>query len=36
MLSLFFIDEVAKYHDYNQEDKKGEYAHLFKEEYEKI
>ena len=36
VLSLFFIDEVAKYRDYNQEDGKGEYARLFEEEYEKI
>lgn len=36
VLSLFFIDEVAKYRDYNQEDEKGEYARLFEEEYERI
>lgn len=32
-LSLFFIDEVKKYRDYDQEDTKGEYAHIFEEEY---
>lgn len=34
VLSLFFIDEVAKYRDYKQEDEKGEYARIFEEEYE--
>jgi len=34
VLSLFFIDEVAKYRDYNQSDEKGEYARIFEEEYE--
>ena len=33
VLSLFFIDEVAKYRDYEAEDEKGEYACLFEEEY---
>ncbi|RUT78428.1 type III restriction-modification system endonuclease [Ancylomarina longa] len=33
VLSLFFIDEVAKYRDYKQEDEKGEYARVFEEEY---
>ena len=33
VLSLFFIDEVAKYRDYGQEDTKGEYARVFEEEY---
>lgn len=33
VLSLFFIDEVAKYRDYSQEDEKGEYARIFEEEY---
>lgn len=33
-LSLFFIDEVAKYRDYKQVDEKGEYARVFEEEYE--
>ncbi|MGI9345156.1 MAG: restriction endonuclease subunit R, partial [Gammaproteobacteria bacterium] len=32
-LSLFFIDEVVKYRDYNTEDNKGEYARIFEEEY---
>jgi type III restriction enzyme len=34
VLSLFFIDEVAKYRDYSREDEKGEYARIFEEEYE--
>lgn len=33
VLSLFFIDEVAKYRDYRQADDKGEYARVFEEEY---
>ena len=33
VLSLFFIDEVAKYRDYSQEDNKGDYARMFEEEY---
>lgn len=33
VLSLFFIDEVAKYRDYGQEDEKGEYARVFEREY---
>lgn len=33
VLSLFFIDEVAKYRDYAQADEKGEYARIFEEEY---
>ena len=33
VLSLFFIDEVAKYRDYAQPDNKGEYARMFEEEY---
>lgn len=32
-LSLFFIDEVAKYRDYQREDTLGEYARVFEEEY---
>ncbi|MFD1722116.1 type III restriction-modification system endonuclease [Amnibacterium endophyticum] len=32
-LSLFFIDEVAKYRDYRREDTLGEYARVFEEEY---
>ena len=35
-LSLFFIDEVAKYRDYNREDSLGEYARVFEEEYEVV
>ncbi len=35
-LSLFFIDEVAKYRDYNREDTLGEYARLFEDEYEAV
>jgi type III restriction enzyme len=34
VLSLFFIDEVVKYRDYDQTDEKGEYAQVFEEEYE--
>ena len=34
VLSLFFIDAVAKYRDYDQDDEKGEYARVFEEEYE--
>lgn len=33
VLSLFFIDEVAKYRDYCH-DEKGEYARIFEEEYQ--
>ncbi len=33
VLSLFFIDEVAKYRDYSQEDTLGVYARVFEEEY---
>lgn len=33
VLTLFFIDEVAKYRDYAQVDEKGEYARIFEEEY---
>lgn len=35
-LSLFFIDEVVKYRDYDREDTKGEYARIFEEEYKSI
>jgi len=35
-LSLFFIDEVAKYRDYSQEDEQGEYARIFEEEYNRL
>ena len=34
VLSLFFIDEVVKYRDYDQADEKGEYARVFEEEYD--
>jgi type III restriction enzyme len=34
VLSLFFIDEVAKYRDYDAPDEKGEYARVFEEEYD--
>lgn len=33
VLSLFFIDEVKKYRDYDQSDEKWIYAHMFEEEY---
>jgi type III restriction enzyme len=33
VLTLFFIDEVAKYRDYSAADQKGEYARIFEEEY---
>lgn len=36
VLSLFFIDEVAKYRDYTREDTLGEYARVFEEEYESL
>ena len=36
VLSLFFIDEVAKYRDYDQADEKGEYARIFEEEYAQL
>ncbi len=35
VLTLFFIDEVAKYRDYSQPDEKGEYARIFEEEYQR-
>ena len=34
ILSLFFIDEVVKYRDYDQSDEKGVYGRIFEEEYE--
>ncbi len=34
VLSLFFIDSVVKYRDYEVADDKGEYARIFEEEYE--
>jgi type III restriction enzyme len=33
VLSLFFIDEVARYRDYRRADTRGEYARVFAEEY---
>lgn len=33
VLSLFFIDEVAKYRDYDREDTLGDYARMFEDEY---
>jgi len=33
VLSLFFIDEVVKYRDYDAPDEQGEYARMFEEEY---
>ena len=36
VLSLFFIDEVAKYRDYDAEDEKGDYAKWFEEEYNRL
>jgi type III restriction enzyme len=33
VLTLFFIDEVAKYRDYSAADEKGEYGRVFEEEY---
>lgn len=35
-LSLFFIDEVVKYKDYDREDTKGLFAQIFEEEYVNI
>lgn len=34
VLTLFFIDEVAKYRDYHSADEKGDYARIFEEEYQ--
>ncbi len=34
VLTLFFIDEVAKYRDYSAADEQGEYARVFEEEYQ--
>jgi type III restriction enzyme len=36
VLSLFFIDEVAKYRDYDREDTLGDYARMFVEEYQRV
>lgn len=36
VLSLFFIDEVAKYRDYNNENTMGVYAKMFEETYREV
>ena len=36
VLSLFFIDAVVKYRDYDADEGKGEYARIFEEEYERL
>jgi type III restriction enzyme len=36
VLSLFFIDEVAKYRDYRRDDTLGDYARAFQQEYEAL
>ncbi|RRD06723.1 restriction endonuclease subunit R [Arachnia propionica] len=36
VLSLFFIDEVVKYRDYDREDTLGDYARMFEHEYAAI
>ncbi len=36
VLSLFFIDTVAKYRDYEQADEKGDYARVFEREYQTL
>lgn len=36
VLSLFFIDEVVKYRDYDQPDRRGDYARIFEEEYQAL
>lgn len=36
VLSLFFIDEVSKYRDYEREDTLGDYARVFEEEYRRL
>ena len=36
VLSLFFIDEVAKYRDHEREDEKGDYAIWFENEYNRL
>ena len=35
-LSLLFVDEVAKYRDYDREDTLGEYARVFEDEYQAV
>lgn len=36
VLSLFFIDQVAKYRDYDRADRLGDYARIFEEEYQAL
>lgn len=36
VLSLIFIDSVAKYRDYDEKDEKGHYARIFEQEYARI
>ena len=36
VLSLFFIDTVSKYRDYEHAEEKGEYARVFEEEYSQL
>ncbi len=36
VLTLFFIDTVAKYRDYSREDTLGEYARIFEQEYAQL
>lgn len=36
VLSLFFIDQVVKYRDYDADDDQGEYARMFEEEYRQL
>ena len=36
VLSLFFIDEVAKYRNYDRDDEKGDYQIWFEEEYNRL
>ncbi len=36
VLSLFFIDTVARYRDYDQPDDKGDYARIFEREYQTL
>lgn len=36
VLSLFFINEVSKYRDYDRDDQKGDYARWFEEEYTRL
>lgn len=36
ILTLFFIDQVVKYRDYNKIDEKGLYARIFEEEYDQL